>query len=207
MVDYYDDVFGEGCLPVLVVLDEIFRIGMPKLPKYATTVCGRNISLLVTSQSISQLYAEYGQFKAKELLAQFDSRIRYCPADKETAKDIEEDLYYTSGFAQSKTEHEKGTSQGESEQKIPLMSAHEIRLLDAEDLIGFRAGIKLRPFRARRLDWRAFPILRQRRAMPHLRFLSYPSLRRAYFPLRGEEGRGGGSLPLTPMRSIDSQTP
>ena len=167
MTDTYDDLKGIGCYEVLVALDEIFRIGMPLLPKYATTVCGRDISLLVTSQDISQLYAAHGQFKAKELLAQFDTRIRYVPADKETAKDIEEDLYYKSGFTHSKTEHDGSTSSGENEQRIPVMSAHQIRFeMDIEEVIGFRAGIRLRPFKARRMDWRRFPILSQRSQIP-----------------------------------------
>jgi type IV secretory pathway TraG/TraD family ATPase VirD4 len=166
MIDAYDDVQGEGCQPVVAFLDEIFRTGMPGLPKYATTVCGRNISLLVTTQCKAQMDAEFGQFKARTLKAQFNTQIRYCPADMETAKDIEEDLDYQSGFAHSKTEHESGTSQGENEQKIPLMPAHEIRLMDMQEIIGFRAGIHLRPLRARRMDWRRFPILAQRQRIP-----------------------------------------
>jgi type IV secretion system protein VirD4 len=176
MIDAYDNVLGEGCQPVVAFLDEIFRTGMPMLPKYATTVCGRNISLLVTTQCKAQMDAEYGQFKAKELKAQFNTQIRYCPADKDTAKDIEEDLDYQSGFAHSKTEHESGTSQGENEQKIPLMPAHEIRLMDMQEIIGFRSGMRLRPFRARRMDWRRFPLLMQRRNIPPPPLPILPSL-------------------------------
>jgi type IV secretion system protein VirD4 len=176
MIDAYDNVQGEGCQPVVAVLDEIFRTGMPKLPKYATTVCGRNISLLVTTQCKSQMDAEYGQYKARTLKAQFNTQIRYCPADKETAKDIEEDLYYKSGFAHSKTEHESGTSQGESEIRIPLMSADEIRLMDMQEIIGFRSGIRLRPFRARRMDWRRFPVLAQRQRIPPPQLSVLPQL-------------------------------
>ena len=54
MIKAYDDRRGTRCLPVLAVLDEIFRTGMPNLPEYATTVCGKHISLLVSAQSISQ---------------------------------------------------------------------------------------------------------------------------------------------------------
>jgi type IV secretory pathway TraG/TraD family ATPase VirD4 len=101
------------------------------------------------------------------MLAQFGTRIRYVPADKETAKDIEEDLYYKSGFAHSKTEHEGSTSSGENEQRVPVVSAHQIRFeMDIEEVIGVRAGIRLRPFKARRMDWRRFPILSQRSQIP-----------------------------------------
>jgi hypothetical protein len=62
-----------------------------------------------------------------------------------------------------KTEHDGSTSSGENEQRIPVMSVHQIRFeMDIEEVIGFRAGIRLRPFKARRMDWRRFPILSQR---------------------------------------------
>ena len=162
MIDAYDTMKGEGCYPVLVVLDEIFRTGMPKLPEYSTTVCGRNISLLTTAQSKSQLDAAYGKFKADEFLGQMDCAIFHRPAklDNATANFIEEALGYKSGFAHSKNEHERGTSNGENETKIPLMPAHEIKMIGNDEIIGFRSDYW--PFRAKRLDWRDFPELKQR---------------------------------------------
>ena len=62
MTHAYDTLLGEGCSPTLLVLDEIFRSGMKKLPEYATTVCGRNISILLSAQNRSQLDAEYGVY-------------------------------------------------------------------------------------------------------------------------------------------------
>jgi hypothetical protein len=38
--------------------------------------------------------------------------------------------------------------------------------MDIEEVIGVRAGIRLRPFKARRMDWRRFPILSQRSQIP-----------------------------------------
>ena len=162
MIDTYDTLKGEGCYPVLLVLDEIFRTGLPKLPEYSTTVCGRNISILATAQSKSQLDAEYGKFKADEFLGQLDCAIFHRPAklDNVTANFIEESLGYTSGFAHSKNEHENGTSQGENETKIPLMPAHDIKMIGNDEVFGFRSDFW--PFRAKRLDWREFPELTQR---------------------------------------------
>jgi type IV secretory pathway TraG/TraD family ATPase VirD4 len=121
MTAYYDDVRGVGCSRVLTILDEIFRTGMPKLYDYATTVCGREITLLVNAQSDSQLCAAFGQYNAEVLKEQFDYIVNYrpAPAGNRSAHHLEESLGYTSGFAHSKTDHEHGTSQGESEQKIP----------------------------------------------------------------------------------------
>ena len=44
------------------------------------------------------------------------------------------------------------------------MTAGEIMLLDDEEVMCFRGGV--RPFRARRIDIRRFPVLKQRQAIP-----------------------------------------
>jgi hypothetical protein len=81
------------------------------------------------------------------------------PLDNDGAKFIEEALYYTSGFAHSTNEAEGGRSQGESEQRVPLMPADAIKQLaeDEEKVFSFRKGV--RPTIAKRLDWQAFPDL------------------------------------------------
>jgi type IV secretory pathway TraG/TraD family ATPase VirD4 len=196
MIDAYDDVKGEGCAPVLLVLDEIFRTGMPKLPEYSTTVCGRNISILATAQSKSQLDASYGKYKADEFLGQMDSAIFHRPGklDNATANFIEEALGYKSGFAHSKNEHEGGTSSGENETKIPLMPAHEIKMIGNDEIIGFRSGYW--PFRAKRLDWRDFPQLKKRANMQPPKIPVLPSI-----PVRPEYHYTGlqaqKSMPIT----------
>jgi type IV secretory pathway TraG/TraD family ATPase VirD4 len=166
MTDYYDSVRGEGCYRVGAFLDEIFRTGMPQLPKYATTVCGRDISLFITAQNRAQLDAEFGVFKANELRGQIDSIIYHRPApdDYESMAHIERLLGYTSAFAHSKNEHVGGTSTGESEQRIPLMPTHESELIDDTQVIVKRSGI--RATIARRLNWHEFPELEQRSKIP-----------------------------------------
>jgi type IV secretory pathway TraG/TraD family ATPase VirD4 len=164
MTTYYDDddVRGVGCFRVLAILDEILRTGMPKLYDYATTVCGRNITLQVNAQSESQLYSAFGQYNAEVLKEQFDYIVNYRPAPSanRAAHQLEESLGYTSGFAHSKTAHENGQSQGESEQKIPLMPDYETKLLKPGQVIvqidGERSTI------AQRLNWHEFPQLVQR---------------------------------------------
>jgi hypothetical protein len=81
---------------------------------------------------------------------------------KRKSQFIEEALYYTSGFAHSTNEAEGGTSQGESEQRVPLMPADAIKQLaeDEEKVFSFRKGV--RPTIAKRLDWQAFPDLVRR---------------------------------------------
>ena len=167
MVNTYDALKGEGCTRTLLVLDEIFRSGMKKLPEYATTVCGRNISILLSAQSRSQLDAEYGFHKANVLRGQMDTIIIHRPApdDYETQAHIERLLGSTSGFAHSTSEHGgEVTTTGESEQKIPLIPAHETELIEETQVIIKRSGI--RPILAGRLDWRRLPELEERRTMP-----------------------------------------
>jgi type IV secretory pathway TraG/TraD family ATPase VirD4 len=167
MVDTYDELKGQGCSRSMLVLDEIFRSGMHKLPEYATTVCGRNISILLSAQSRSQLDAHYGVHKANVLRGQMDTIVIHRPApdDFETMQHIERLLGYTSGYARSKSEHEGGgATTRESEQRIPLIPAHETDLIGETEVIIKRSGI--RPILAERLDWRRFPELVERRRIP-----------------------------------------
>jgi type IV secretory pathway TraG/TraD family ATPase VirD4 len=165
MTGYFDDVRGKGCYRVMTVLDEIFRTGLPELKHYVTTAAGRNISIMLSAQSDSQFYAAYGQYEAEVLKEQFDHIVKYrpAPAANRTAHNYEESLGYTSGFAHSKTDHEHGKSEGENEQRIPLLPAHETKLLKPKQVIvqidGERSTI------AHRLDWRDFPELERRANM------------------------------------------
>jgi type IV secretory pathway TraG/TraD family ATPase VirD4 len=137
---------------------------MKKLPDYSTTICGRDMSILLTAQNINQLFDAYGSFKAKILLGQMKSAVIHPPSplDNDGAKFIKEALYYKSGFAHSTNENEGGSSQGESEQRVPLMPADAIKQLgeDEEKVFSFRKGV--RPTIAQRLDWRDFPELVRR---------------------------------------------
>jgi type IV secretory pathway TraG/TraD family ATPase VirD4 len=90
---------------------------------------------------------------------------RPAPDDLENMQHIERLLGYTSGFARSKSEHEGGgETTGESEQRIPLIPAHETDLIGETEVILKRSGI--RPILAERLDWTRIPELKERRAVP-----------------------------------------
>src|SRR5512147_1162777 len=181
MVDTYDALKGQGCTRTLLVLDEIFRSGMKKLPEYATTVISRFCFL-----PRSQLDAEYGLYKANVLRVQMDTIVIHRPApdDYETMAHIERILGPTSGFAHSKSEHEGGvTTTGESEQKVPLIPAHETNLIDQTQVIIKRSGI--RPILAERLDWRSFSQLEKRHGMAPPQVSILPAFEQ-YFT-RGQE--------------------
>jgi type IV secretion system protein VirD4 len=163
---YTYDTLNSQCYPVLAVLDEIGRTGFPNLPEYSATTAGRGISLLPVFQSLSQMDAAFGRDKAKTIRANMDTQIFYRPSDHETAKELEEYLGYKSGFAASRSENDHGGSKGESETRIPLMTAHEIKLMPEWEILGFRSG--MRPFRLKRLDYRRFPMLLTRAGIPPL---------------------------------------
>ena len=54
------------------------------------------------------------------------------------------------------------------------MTAQEIKQMADEDIIGFHR--QLPPFTAKRMDWRHFPILRERHAMPPPALSTLPDL-------------------------------
>ena len=55
------------------------------------------------------------------------------------------------------------TNQSLSEQAVHLLTSRDINELDPDEIIAFFANRK--PIRAKRMDWRAYPILTQRRAI------------------------------------------
>lgn len=166
LITTYDKSDGENCHPVLLLLDEAGTTAVPNLPEYASTVRSRGISLWIAVQDLGQFDDDniYGKYRAKSLRNNCDTQIYYRPNDLDTAKYIEESLGRKSGYAHSETSREgQKTSQGQSEQGVPLMTARNIRELPDEDIIGFFCNLK--PIRAKRMDWRQHPLLIQRRSI------------------------------------------
>jgi type IV secretion system protein VirD4 len=165
LIATYDRKAGRDCKPVLLLIDEAGRTAIPSLADHATTVVGRGISLWIAIQSLSQLDAAYGRERATILRDQMDSQLYYRPANQETAEYLERCLGRKSDYAHSQTIREgEETSQGRMEQGIPVLTAQEIKQLSDEDIIGFHR--LLPPFRAKRMDWRNYPLLRKRRTLP-----------------------------------------
>jgi type IV secretion system protein VirD4 len=171
----YDAAQGNGCNPVLLLIDEAGRTAIPSLADHATTVVGRGITLWIAVQSLSQLNVVYGTQRATILRDNMESRIFYRPNDQETAEYLEHCLGRKSDYAQSITLRDgEETSEGRMEQGIPLMTAQEIKQMPDEQIIGFHR--QLPPFLETRMDWRRFPILRERQAMPPPEVFPLPEL-------------------------------
>jgi type IV secretion system protein VirD4 len=164
MITTYDKTQGQGCHPVLLLVDEAGRTSIPMLADHATTVVGRKISIWIAVQSLSQLETVYGKSRAATLRDNMESQIYYRPSNHETAEYLERYLGRTSEYAHSQTERDGATiSKGLSEQGIPLMTSREISMGDT-DVIGFHRNLP--PMRLTRMDWRVHAQLVQRRNIP-----------------------------------------
>jgi type IV secretory pathway TraG/TraD family ATPase VirD4 len=175
LITTYDKKQGDGCRPVLLLVDEAGRTALPMLSDHATTVVGRGISLWIACQSLYQLNSVYGRARAHVLRDNMDSALYYRPADQDTADYLERSLGRRSDYAQSYAVRE-GTkeSQGFSEQGVPLMTAQEIKQLKDHEIIGFHRSMPA--FKAFRMDWRNHPLLVQRRRIPPPELKQLPQL-------------------------------
>jgi type IV secretion system protein VirD4 len=175
LITTYDKAQGKDCNPVLLLIDEAGRTAIPSLADHATTVVGRGISLWIAIQDLNQLDAVYGKTRAHVLRNNMESQIYYRPTDQETADYLEHCLGRRSDYAHSQTLREgTATSQGLAEQGIPLMTAQDIKQMTDEDIIGFHR--LLPPFTAKRMDWRRFPVLTERQAIPPPELSALPEL-------------------------------
>jgi type IV secretion system protein VirD4 len=121
--------------------------------------------LWIAIQSLSQLEAVYGKARAQVLKDNMETQLYYRPTDLATAHYLEARLGKQSAYAHSTTEREGAeTSEGLSEQPIPLLTAQDIMQLKDEEMICFHR--RLPPFTINRMDWRQHPTLIQRRQIP-----------------------------------------
>ena len=157
---------GEGCQPVLVLVNEAGRTAIPNLADDATTVVGRRISLWVSVQDLSQLETIYGQSRARTLRNNMNTQIFYRPSDDYTAECLERKLQKRSGFAKSETTRiGDEPSEGKSEQAIPLLSADKITQIEDEEIIAFHHNLPPLHTNVARMDPRDYLELQTRRNM------------------------------------------
>jgi type IV secretion system protein VirD4 len=169
----FDKRKGEGCFPLLLLLDEAGRVKIPDLDEYATTVVGRQISLWVAIQSVKQLDV-YGEANAETLLDNMDTHIFYRQR-RTTARYLEEELGRRSAYSHSRSQRDGGfETQGMAEQGVPLMTKNQIKQMDDEDILVFHHNLP--PFQARRMNWLEHPLLRERKDTPPPKLSPLPPL-------------------------------
>jgi hypothetical protein len=161
LVTTYDSRQGQGCQPVLMLIDEAGRTAIPSLSDHATTVVGRGISLWVAVQSLGQLEAIYGRSRSHVLRDNMESQLYYRPTDLSTAQYLESRLGRASAFARSSTIKDgEVTAEGLIEQPIPLLTSQEIMQLPDETILAFHRSLK--PLKVDRVDWRIHGELKKR---------------------------------------------
>jgi type IV secretion system protein VirD4 len=181
LITTYDTNQGKGCQPVLLLIDEAGRTAIPLLADHATTVVGRGIHMWIAIQSLSQLEVVYEKARAQVLRDNMESQMYYRPIDLSTAQQIQERLGRQSAYAHSTTEREGAqTSQGQTEQPVPLLTAQEIMQLKDEEIICFHR--RKPPFKLSRMDWRTHPLLQKRRNIPSPELPTLPQI--ADIPMR-----------------------
>jgi len=82
----------------------------------------------------------------------------------ENAQAIEHHLGPKTKLVHSHTKHEGYDTQGTSERSGPLMTFHQIRKLEDDEIIAFHRNLS--PIKAKRMDWRHFPELVARTKIP-----------------------------------------
>jgi type IV secretion system protein VirD4 len=180
MKDYFDEAPGEtaaekGCREVLDLMDEAGTVGLLSLPNDVATVRSRGISIWAAYQDNAQIESQYGPYKAKAIRNNMDTKIFYRQSSYETAKDIAESLGYRSDYARSQTlRNGQEASESLSEHAVHLLTPRDINELNPDEILVLHSNRK--PMQAKRMDWRAFPILKQRRAIPPPPFKSLPHL-------------------------------
>jgi type IV secretory pathway TraG/TraD family ATPase VirD4 len=160
----FDEQQGEGCRPVLMLLDEAGTVGFQKLPEYAATAAGRGISLWLALQDIGQL-ERYGSYHARTIRNSMAAKVFFHQNDPATAKYIEELSGYMSGYSHSETLRDgEVASEGRSETAVALFPIRDSLELEKEDIIFFVDNHK--PGRGKSMAFWHFPLLEKRRAIP-----------------------------------------
>jgi type IV secretion system protein VirD4 len=207
MFTTFDKRKGQGCRPVLVILDEAGTVGFPSLPHYSSTCAGRHISLWIALQDLSQLDGLYGVHKARTVRNNLGAKVFFRPEDYQTAKSISDTLGLTSGYSHSQTTREgEVASEGRSEQAVAVLTTRELMELGDRDIIFFVRNLK--PGRGERLEYWRFPLLEKRRAIAPPPVHELPPVANIVFPSApatesGAPGawrsRGGGlRFPIDP---------
>ncbi len=158
---------------VMMLLDEFAALGrLPIIAEAISYLPGYNVRVVMVVQTPSQLREVYGAHNAETMLKSLGARIVFAAKDHADAREISDELGYTTvrvksistplfGFSGSKAQRSR--SQNVSEQRRALLLPQEIKELGAEEAIIFCEGLrpirckKIRYFQDRRFTARLLP--------------------------------------------------
>lgn len=144
---------------LLVVLDEFTAIGrVPILVNSIAFVPGYNVRTLMVIQTPSQLQEVYGQHGAKIMLKTLAARVVFAPNDAEDARQISEELGYTTVKSKSRSlpsfmssGKTRSPSVSISDQRRALMLPQEVKEMGADrEIILYE---NLRPIKAHKIRY------------------------------------------------------
>ena len=160
----YDSRKGEGCRPVLILADEAGAAPIPGLPELAATVCGRGISIWAAFQDLNQPRSVYGADRARTLMNSMETQIFTRQSDLGSSEYVTRRLGQKSEYAHGSSTHDTQTTESQSEQAVALLTPQEVAELSETEILCVHRSLK--PFRARRMDWREYEELKALAKIP-----------------------------------------
>jgi type IV secretion system protein VirD4 len=156
---------------LLVALDEFTAVGrIPIMLNSIAFIPGYNVRPLTVIQTPSQLDEVYGQNGRKILLKTLAARIVFPPNDMEDARNISEELGYTTTKSSSRTTpslmagSKRGPSTSVTDQRRALMLPQEIKEMPADQQLLFVEHVL--PVRCHKIKYFKDPIFKERLLPP-----------------------------------------
>jgi type IV secretion system protein VirD4 len=155
-------------VPVLVILDEVARLGRASVIASAFSyVAAYGIRLLPVIQSRSQLRGVYGEHVADEIVANCGVEVAFTPKELRVANELSERIGYVGQDSVSRSQQLEGLfgnrSRTITDQRRALMLPQELMQFPTGKLILLRGGIppiigdKIFHFKSRFFKKRAYP--------------------------------------------------
>jgi type IV secretion system protein VirD4 len=149
--------------PVLMLLNEFTALGnIPIIAQSMSYLPGYNVRVLLVIQATSQLRDVYGPYTAETMLKSAAARIVFAPKDFADAKEISNELGFTTVPAQSQSrpaflsfQRQGGRNRSTtiSQHARALLLPQEVKEIGTEQALIFYEG--LRPIRCRKIRYYA----------------------------------------------------
>ena len=146
---------------VMMMLDEFTAIGrIPIIAEAIAYLPGYNVRVVLVIQTPAQLREVYGQNAAETMMKTLAARIAFAPKDVSDAREISEELGYTTVRVKSwskpatdwlNPKARRSRSVNVSEQRRALLLPQEVKELSVDEALVFYEG--LRPIRCHKLRY------------------------------------------------------